>query len=117
MDEVFKKIAHTSGLGMRIYADTQSRRMYDEKGHRFHVHIIAPEAWEAFFLPFLPSRKRCTRCINIPCYQLADGHLPVLPSPASNPLNGIKSIARLDAATKHAEIDPTNLRAVQSIRR
>ncbi|KIJ04488.1 hypothetical protein PAXINDRAFT_22224 [Paxillus involutus ATCC 200175] len=97
-------------ITQRIYADTQSPRMYDEeKGHRFHVYIITPEAWEIItgvLPPISPVSEETYKMHNIPWYQLADDHLPVLPLPASNPLSGVKSVAQLDAASKHAEIDP-----------
>ncbi|KIJ66163.1 hypothetical protein HYDPIDRAFT_27346 [Hydnomerulius pinastri MD-312] len=113
-EELFEKalgLAAGGQITQRIYGDTRSIRMYDEeKGHRFHLHIISPEAWEVItgvLPPITPVSEEMYKMHKIPWYKLADDHLPVLPSSASTPLSGVKSVAQLDSSAKQAEIDPS----------
>ncbi|KAJ7766097.1 hypothetical protein B0H16DRAFT_1717325 [Mycena metata] len=92
------------GLGgkihQKIYRDPASCRVYDEEsGHRFHVHILSPEAWEmvtGVVPPITPITPDTYRRANIPWFQLQDGHLPSLSQKSSNVLSQVKSILEID---------------------
>jgi len=83
--------------------------MYDgENGHRFHVHILSPEAWELItgvLPPISPITEDTYKANNIPWYSILDDHIPSL-NKVSEALQSIKSVDQLDVAQKTAKIDP-----------
>ncbi|KIJ58108.1 hypothetical protein HYDPIDRAFT_44622 [Hydnomerulius pinastri MD-312] len=114
------QLAPPSGLGVapggrimqRIYRDIRSTRVYDEeRGQRFHIHIVNPTEWElitGIVAPIKPISTSSYKHTNLPWFVLADSHKTTL-SLAGSSLSQIKSVAELDAekeAECAGEIDP-----------
>ncbi|KAH7927431.1 hypothetical protein BV22DRAFT_1193589 [Leucogyrophana mollusca] len=109
--EAYMGIAAGGQITQKIYSDQRSVRLYDEdRGHRFHVHILTPEAWEVItgvVAPITPVTAEAYRRNNVPWFSLSDDHMAGLQS--SGPLSSVKSVAQLDQE-KHiqsgGDIDP-----------
>ncbi|KIJ57789.1 hypothetical protein HYDPIDRAFT_120313, partial [Hydnomerulius pinastri MD-312] len=105
-------VAPGGRITQRIYEDTRSTRVYDEeRGQRFHVHIVNPTEWELItgvVAPIKPISASSYKHPNLPWFVLADSHKTTL-SAAGSSLSQLKSVAELDAEKEAEcadEIDP-----------
>ncbi|KIJ65290.1 hypothetical protein HYDPIDRAFT_39879 [Hydnomerulius pinastri MD-312] len=105
-------VAPGGRITQRIYPDTRSTRVYDEeRGQRFHVHIVNPTEWELItgvVAPIEPISASSYKHPNLPWFVLADSHQTTL-SVAGSSLSQLKSVAELDAEKEAEcadEIDP-----------
>jgi len=95
-------------IEQKIYRDPNSPRIYDEENsHRFHVHILSTETWEAVtgvLPPITPITPSTYMQYNLPWFSLYDEHIPGLTTTSSS-LGKIQSVTQLDAARYSSSSD------------
>lgn len=97
--ESFLGLAVGGKIVQKIYRDKDSPRVYDEeRGHRFFVHIITPELWEAItgvLPPITPITREMYTQNGVPWNKLFDDYMECVTAGPSA-LSGVLSVTQLD---------------------
>ncbi|KAH8798083.1 hypothetical protein DL96DRAFT_1639877 [Flagelloscypha sp. PMI_526] len=108
-------IAAGGKIIQKIYQDSDSPWIYDQdKGQRFHVHIVSPETWEkitGLLAPITPITPELYREHRLPWYTLYDNFQPDISS-VSKDLAALKSVSTLDNVKHQSTSTPTSSKLV-----
>ncbi|KAJ7334761.1 hypothetical protein DFH08DRAFT_292628 [Mycena albidolilacea] len=95
-------------ISQKIYKDELPPRVYDEeKGHRFHVHIISADVWETVtgvLPPITPITPATYQAHNLPWFTLSDQNATAI-TPKTDRLGTVKSITQIDREKVAAQED------------